>query len=159
MEHRFLTKEFKLIGVEEKINFYEDFTEIIVSLQERLFNEVNNIKNMVNDNSYIAYWYRRIDQSTINEEPDTYYFAAVEVNEIEDIPDGLKSKVIPKSEYVVFNEKRRGEVGGPEGYAYTSWLPNSGRELNNEVAGDLEVYHSRDNIGYESECEIYIPIK
>lgn len=159
MENRFLTKEFKLVGVEEKINFNGDFAKTIENLQGKLFNKIDGIKNIIDPDSYTAYWFYKSSCCTLNQEPDVYYFAAVEVNEIDSIPEGLTSKIVPKSEYVVFNEKRRGEIGGPEGYAYIEWLPNSGRGFNEEISGDFEVYHSRTNIGPKCECEIYIPIK
>lgn len=159
MFNRFLSKEFKLVGVESRINFNEDFTKTIEGLQERLFCKIDGIKNIINPDSYTAFWFYKTSCCTSNQEPDIYYFAAVEVTEIDDVPEGLTSKIVPKSEYAVFSEKRRGEVGGPEGYAYTTWLPGSGRQLNVEISGDFEVYQSRYNIGPECECEIYIPIK
>jgi hypothetical protein len=48
MEHKFLTKQFKLVGVEEKINFNGDFPEQIATLQEKLFSRLNEIKNIIN---------------------------------------------------------------------------------------------------------------
>ncbi len=159
MEHKFLTKEFKLVGVEEKIDFNGDFPEQIATLQEKLFSRLNEIKNIINPDSYTAFWFYKTNCNGASQEADVYYLAAMEVSEIELVPEGFISKNVSRSEYAVFNEKARGEIGGPEGYAYTTWLPQSGRELNHEVAGDFEIYNSRYGIGPECECEIYIPIK
>lgn len=158
MEHKFLTKQFKLVGVEEKIDFNGDFPNQIATLQKKLFSRLNEIKNIISTDSYTAFWFYKTNHNTAILEAEIYYLAAVEVSEIELVPEGFISKNVPRSEYVVFNEKVRGEIGGTEGYAYTTWLPESGREINHEVAGDFEIYNSRYNIGPECECEIYIPI-
>ena len=53
-------------------------------------------------------------------------------------------------------EPRHGELGGPGGYAYRTWLPQSGNRLNRAVGGDLEIY--RDEWG-EREWGIRTPIR
>jgi predicted transcriptional regulator YdeE len=82
----------------------------------------------------------------------------VEVNHYHDDINGLTAKVLPKSNYAIFNEMHRGEVGGSDGYAYKVRFPYSGKELNGAIPGDLEVYSNINDIGSNSKCDIYIPI-
>ena len=84
--------------------------------------------------------------------------AGVEVSGLADAPGGMVAKVLPLSRYAVFREQQRGQIGGPEGYAYTTWLPQSGCRFNDEVAGDLEVYSTGTAGDPTAECDIYIPI-
>ncbi|WP_425447328.1 AraC family transcriptional regulator [Dethiothermospora halolimnae] len=157
MEPKFIKKEFKLIGVEGEVNFSGNFVKTIDSLQKELFDKLDSIRDINNTNAFIAYWYYKSNGT--NKEPLCYYFAAVEVDNMESIPKGLVSKIIPESNYAVFNEKRRGEIAGPNGYAYKVWLPTSDKELNEHIPGDFEVYSDINNIGADTPCEIYIPIK
>lgn len=158
MEIKFLSKEFRLVGAEGKIGFNEDFSKTIENLQKKLFNKINDIQNIINPDSYTAYWFYKSNCYSENQEPDVYYFAAVETNEKNSDAHGLVTKIIPKSNYAVFNEIHRGEVGGASGYGYKVWFPASGEELNEAVPGDLEVYKDINEIGPNSKCKIYIPI-
>jgi AraC family transcriptional regulator len=154
----FDNREFKLLGIEEEIDFSKDFVKTIISLQEKLFIRLSQIKGIIAVDRYIAYWYYKWNDGIANQEPSIYYFAAVELNQYPKDTNGLTAKVLPKSNYAVFNEMRRGEVGGPEGYAYKVWLPSSSKELNEAIPGDLEVYSNINDIGPNSNCNIYIPI-
>lgn len=155
---KFEKHEFKLIGIEEKIDLSVDFTKTIISLQEKLLGRLSEVKDISSLNEYIAFWYYKWDADKVNENPDIYYFGAVEAGELDCNINGLITKILPKSNYAIFNEMRRGEVGGPDGFAYKIWFPNSGKELNEEILGDLEVYYNIKDIGPNSKCKIYIPI-
>lgn len=157
MEPDFIRRGFMLAGIEEEVDFNGNFVKTITSLQKRLFNKLHSIKNAVNPDSFIAYWYYKSAEGC--EVPACCYLAAVEVSSLEDIPERLTVKVIPDSNFAVFNEKRRGEVAGPNGYAYRIWLPTTDRELNEDIPGDFEIYSDRRNIGPDSPCRIYIPVK
>lgn len=155
---KFIEREFKLTGIEEEINLSSDFVKTIISLQERLINSLGGINHIAAPEEYIAYWYYKWDENKMDQEPAVYYFASVKTNETNCNIDGLITKAIPKSNYAVFNEIRRGEVGGAEGYGYKVWFPVSGKELNEAVPGDFEVYEDINDIGPNSKCKIYIPI-
>lgn len=157
MEPRLIKKSFILVGLEDEVDFNGNFVNTITSLQESLFAKLDSIKNSVNSDCYIAYWYYKSKEGM--EEPVCCYFAGLETSDLENIPEGLLSKSIPESNYAVFDEKRRGEVAGPNGYAYRIWLPASGRELNEAIPGDFEMYPDRYNIGPDCPCKIYIPVK
>lgn len=159
MNQKFIKKQFKLVGVEGKINFNGDYPQQIAQLQEQLFSRLDEIEFIINQDSYTAYWYYKSDCSYVNQEPEIYYLAAMEVSKIEQVPSGIVSVILPESEFVVFEENERGEVGGPHGYVYSTYLPESGRELNPVIPGDLEIYPSRYHIEQNDICEIYIPIK
>lgn len=157
LDPEFIEKQLRLVGVEGEINFNEDFTKTIIALQEKLISNLTKIYDLIIPERYVAYWYYKWDANNPNQEPAVYYFAATEVKDISNI-EGLITKIIPKSMYAAFNETHRGEVGGPDGYAYKVWLPAAGKDLNEAIPGDFEIYNDIKDIGPNSSCKIYIPI-
>lgn len=85
-------------------------------------------------------------------------WAAVEVSEWKNVPDGLETLVIPAGKYAVFSY--RGLSSDPSIFQeiFGAWLPQSGYVLDErphfEVLG--EKYRNKDP---NSEEEIWIPIK
>jgi AraC family transcriptional regulator len=159
MKPQFVNKPFKLLGIESKINLNIDFENSIKYLQQKLFSELMQIKSSMISNSYVGFWYYKLNDGITNEEPSIWYLASVEVSNIDEVPRGLIIKSIQESKYAVFDEKKRGEVAGMEGYAYKVWLPSSGYSLNENIVGDFEVFPNKFDISPNSPCKIYIPIK
>ena len=93
--------------------------------------------------------------------PETIFtkWAAVEVKNFENIPEGFEKLEIPSGKYAVFLHKGNTEMFAKTAqYIYTEWLPNSGFQLDNkphfEVLGDNYLGHENP----ESEEEVWIPI-
>lgn len=159
MKPNIIKKSFKLVGIETQIDFSTDFSTTISRLQEEFLSKLDNIKDAVTPNRYITFWYYKHDEEMCNNEPSCYCVAAVECSDIKNTYKDFIVKELPESLYAAFQEEKRGDIGGHEGYAYKKWLPKSGYKINEAICGDLEVYYDMKNIGPSSPCEILIPIK
>jgi RNA polymerase sigma factor (sigma-70 family) len=155
----FETKVFQLIGVESEIDLSKDFSPMINGLWNRLQERRAEIVAAVQPEAWIGYWYTKWADGVPGKNPKVWFMAAVEVESLANIPEGLTGKALPLSSYAVFREKQRGEIGGPEGYAYQTWLPQSDYDCNYEVNGDLEVYRTGIPEGSSTPADIYIPIR
>lgn len=92
----------------------------------------------------------------INDE-NFLYMAAVEVDSLDDLPEGMEGKQIPKSSYAVFTHKGSlAKLGETSNYIWGSWLPKSGYKYG---AIDFELYDDRFNPAtMDGELDIYVPI-
>jgi AraC family transcriptional regulator len=93
--------------------------------------------------------------------PETLFtkWAAVEVKDFENIPDGFEKLEITGGNYALFLYKGTSKMFSKTAqYIYGEWLPNSGFQLDNrphfEIMGDNYLGHENP----ESEEEIWIPI-
>lgn len=84
-------------------------------------------------------------------------WAAVEVDNLDAVPDGLLSFILPAGLYAVFHYKG---LPGPAAFQYIfgEWLPRSGYEPDNRPHFELlgEKYRNGDP---DSEEEIWIPVR
>ena len=155
----FETKVFQLIGIESEIDLSGDFSPVIDELWKRLRDRRAEIVTAVQPEAWVGYWYTKWADGVPGKNPKVWFMAAVEAESLASVPEGLMGKSLPLSSYAVFREKQRGEMGGPEGYAYQTWLPQSDYEYNYEVNGDLEVYRTGIPEGTFTPADIYIPIR
>jgi AraC family transcriptional regulator len=85
-------------------------------------------------------------------------WAAVEVTDIDAVPDGLESFILPGGLYAVFHYKGLNTDSKIFQYIYGTWLPASVYTLDNrphfEILG--EKYRNNDP---DSEEEIWIPVR
>jgi AraC family transcriptional regulator len=85
-------------------------------------------------------------------------WAAVEVSDFDNVPDGMETFIIKPGLYSVFDYKGSNTDHSIFEYIFQTWLPNSEYQLDNrphfEVLGDK--YKNNDP---SSEEEIWIPIK
>ena len=92
--------------------------------------------------------------------PNTEFekWATVEVKDFDNIPNGMKSFILEKGLYAVFDYKGSSTDGSIFEYIFSKWIPNS-----NYVVDDrphFEVLGSNyKNNDPDSEEEIWIPIK
>lgn len=86
------------------------------------------------------------------------YLASMKVSSDAQLPEGMWERVVPASEYAVF--EHQGSLDTlHDTYAaiYNDWFPTSGRQRKN--ADDFELYDDRFNYGKpDSIMEIWIPI-
>jgi len=145
----FVSRRFVLAGVERKIDFGSDFGPALDALYRQVTDRLDGIQGLTQPARIIGYWYSASGG-------DVYYFAGVEAQAA---PEGLTVKALPESLYAVFDEQRRGAMGGPEGAGY-KWLGASKEYTYNEaIPGDLEVYANMTDTDSNCFAEIYIPIK
>jgi AraC family transcriptional regulator len=95
-----------------------------------------------------------------NSEKKWFYMAAMEMDNLNDIPITMTGKVIPPHTYCVFNCKGGvEELGKVFRFAYDKWIPDS----KYQVAGwfDFEYYDERfkGDKNPETGIDVYIPVK
>lgn len=85
-------------------------------------------------------------------------WAAVQVTELSDVPNGMETLAIPEGLYAVFHYKgKSSEAQGTYQFIYGNWIPNSEYQLDNRPHFALmgEKYKNDDP---SSEEELWIPI-
>lgn len=158
MQPQITRKQFNLIGLECEIDLEGDFSDALTALTQALLRRVEEIPSPALPPHIVNMWYPKFEGSEELTEPATVFFTGVEEEPGAPLPAGFIGKRLPESLYAMFTEERRGTIGGPEGYAYKTWLPTSGYLLNEQIPGDLEEYPDLTHIGYTDACRIYIPI-
>lgn len=85
-------------------------------------------------------------------------WAAVEVSDFHNIPEGMESFILTSGLYAVFIHKGSSSDNSTFQYIFTRWLPSSGYVLDERPHFELlgEKYKNNDP---DSEEEIWIPIK
>ena len=146
----------KLIGYSIEMSLLDNQTQTIWQL---FMPRLKEIKNAVSADLFSLQNYP--DDYFTNFTPETIFtkWAAVEVKNFENIPEGFEKLEIPSGKYAVFLHKGNTEMFSKTAqYIYTEWFPNSGFQLDNkphfEVLGDNYLGHENP----ESEEEIWIPI-
>ena len=154
MKAKIITKDtFKVIG----LRYYgENQNREITKLWDSFLPIMNRIKNRIHPSTSYGVCYPEEDPT----KKDFEYIAAVEVSDINDIPEGMAERTIPRQTYAVFTHK--GALDNlTETYQaiYAVWQPKSGYEL--IKAPDFEFYDERfkPNDPDHSEVDLYIPVK
>jgi len=155
-----LTKEPEVVKVDEiklvGIQFYYDLSQKndLSEPWQLLMDNLKYVNHIKEPNKYyqIQYWLEDQTDDCI------FFFAAVEVDEISELPLAMTSKVIPAQTYFKFKHKgRSNEVGYTYEYIYGTWLPDTDYQL--DSAFNFELY-GKEYLGPyndESVSEIYIP--
>lgn len=158
MQPDILIKRFALTGLEARVDLNADFTGLITELTEKLRRKLKAMNSLAEPVRIINMWYPKFENDMPTSEPATMFFTGAEVIDAGHRFSGMTVKTFPESMYAVFEEARRGTIGGPDGYAYKTWLPSSGYVLNENIPGDFEVYGDTEHTGYEDNCSIWIPV-
>lgn len=147
----------KLIGFSIEMSLLDNKTQTIWQL---FMPRLKEIKNAVSADLFSLQNYP--ENYFTNFTPETLFtkWAAIEVNDFENIPEGFEKLVIPEGKYAVFLHKGNTEMFSKTAqYIYAEWIPNSGFQLDNkphfEVLGDNYLGHENP----ESEEEVWVPIK
>lgn len=147
----------KLIGFSIEMSLLDNKTQTIWQL---FMPRLKEIKNAVSADLFSLQNYP--ENYFTNFTPETLFtkWAAIEVNDFENIPEGFEKLAIPEGKYAVFLHKGNTEMFAKTAqYIYAEWLPNSGFQLDNkphfEVLGDNYLGHENP----ESEEEVWVPIK
>ena len=147
----------KVVGKRLRMNLSQNKT---FELWRSFMPERNKIKHAVGTDLLSIQVYDNVfDYSSYALETEFEKWAAVEVTDFKDIPEGMESFILEAGLYAVFLYK-----GNPNNFAATyhsifgNWLPNSEYEADDrphfEILG--EKYKNNDPT---SEEEIWIPIK
>ena len=150
-----ILKEKKLIGTRLKMSVTHNRTQ---ELWKSFVPKIKSITNRLNDEKismqvYDPMYHQQFDPNAIFEK-----WAAVEVADLENIPEELESFVLISGQYAVFDYKGASNDPSIFYYIFTKWLPDSDYELDSrphfEVLG--EKYRNEHP---DSEEQIWIPIK
>lgn len=156
MEYRIeIGPERKLIGIHLTMSFANNKTRLLWKEFMPRRNEIHN----KNSNDLIS---MQIFPPTHfqNFQPTNEFekWAAVEVKNFDNVPDGMETFVITKGLYAIFHYKGSSNDPSIFQYIYGAWIPNSPYKLDDrphfEVLG--EKYKNNDPA---SEEEIWIPIR
>jgi len=147
----------KLIGNKTNMSFVNNKT---MELWQSLMPRRKEITNSVGTELYSVELYNdRMFFKNFDPTKEFEKWAAIKVNEFDDVPDGLETLIIPKGKYAVFHYKGKpSEAQSTYQYIYGQWMPNSEYELEDRPHFALmgEKYKGEDP---ESEEEFWIPIR
>lgn len=156
MEPQFrILPEKKLIGRRMKMSFSNNKT---AELWHSFMPYRKNIKNIIGKELYSAEVYEPFYFENFNPEKEFEKWAAVEVSDIESVPEDMNLLISPRGLYAIFIHKGPASAG-PKTYQYifSVWLPGSDYTLDDRphfaVMG--EKYKGDDPT---SEEEILIPL-
>lgn len=156
MQITVLKKKFLLVGFETLIDFNKDFSEEMMWIQSELKRSIERIGNKPKPFQLVGFWQpwqaysEKINPENVSK---AKYFFGVEVLNLEDVPSDFVVKVIQESEYASCQEEERGTA--PKEEMCTIF----GYELNQEVAGDFEIFSDFEHLGPNDLCEVLVPIK
>lgn len=145
----------RLIGKKITLSLSDNKT---VELWQSFMPQRKEIKNAIGTELYSVQNYDSMYFADFNPSKTFEKWAAVEVADLDFIPEGMDSFTLPEGQYAVFHYKGLSSDNRIFQYIFGTWLPKSGYELDNrphfEVLG--EKYKNNDA---NSEEEIWIPIK
>lgn len=147
-------KEKKLVGRYITMTLADNKT---FELWRSFMPERMKIQNRVSNNLVSMRVYSRpLQFGNVNQKFEKW--AATEVSDFGNVPDGMKTFILPGGHYAVFYYKGLNTDDRIFFYIFNEWLPKSGYELDErphfEVLG--EKYKNNDP---ESEEEIWIPVR
>jgi len=153
--------EMKVVGMEANfvsvLSSERNNHEVIPQLWSRFMSRYAEIQNKVR-NFDLGLCDEIAPGNYVPKDGEMFYLACTEVTCFQNVPQGMRAKVIPAGKYAVFTHKGTLErIEYTMNYIYGSWLPRSGYERAN--GPDIELYDCRFKIGLEdSEFDIYLPL-
>jgi AraC family transcriptional regulator len=151
-------EEKKLIGARVHCSLQNDKTG---TLWQQFMPKRKQIKNRPN-NDYISVqnFSGVLDLQSFSEETEFERWAAVEVLEVDEIPEGLEALAIQSGKYAVFvHHGLSSEFEKTKKFIFEMWLPNSGYQLDDRVHFEVMGAKYFGPSDANSEEEIWIPIK
>jgi AraC family transcriptional regulator len=147
-------KEKKLVGYNLRMSLTNNKTG---QLWGQFGPKIRTIKNRMTEDKISMQIYDASYYQNFNPENEFEKWAAVEVEDFDDIPDGLKSFTLEEGLYAVFDYKGSSSDSSIFQYIFWKWFPNSAYNVADrphfEVLGE-----KYKNNAPSSEEEIWIPI-
>lgn len=150
MEPKFVQKNsFQMVGING--TYTRSSAQDIPTLWQQFIPKIPVITHRINLNSTYGIC-RPLNHNEFE------YIAAVEVQHLNHIPQGMVGHASPSQNYAVFTHKGHiRDFAKTVSYIWATWLPNSGLETTGTA--DIEHYDERfDPIHLTGEVDIYIPI-
>lgn len=148
----------KLIGINSQTSLSEFNPSLI---WQKFMPRLKEIENKVGNDKYsIQIYDQAFSYDSFNPKMKFYYWAAIEVDDFNYIPDDMLSLEIPSGKYAAFLHK--GDMSAFQktlGFIYSKWLPSSGFKIDHRPHFEQldERYLGANNP--ESQEEIWIPIR
>lgn len=97
---------------------------------------------------------------TNEKQPAFDYFAAAEVDYVENVPKGMEIKELSASKYIVFSFRAKCEdsLQPVADYIYKEWFPQSSYQLNENARFDFAKYGESADSDGNSLIEYWVPI-
>lgn len=155
MDVKFVIKqEFKIVGMDILTTIEENERDrSIPKLWDRYIERESEIKNTVKESSM------GLCEVTADSEDEFTYICCKEVENFEEVPEGMVTRTVKTAKYAVFTHKGAVDnLGETYDYIYRKWLPNSEYEIISD-GYDFELYDERFDNTENSELDIYIPVK
>jgi len=159
MEHRIVDiTEIKLVGLDMMTSLSESKTE---ALWKQFMPIAKTVPNKVADDFYsIQIYPDNIDMDSFTPITEFSKWAAIAVNDFDNIPAELKSISIPKGKYVVFEHKGlASDFFRTSQYIYGTWFPGSGYALDQRPHFEVMGKDYKGPNDPNSIEQVYIPIK
>ena len=161
MQPKFVKKDaFKVIGIEDNFTMENN---IIPQMWDKFLPRMIEIKNPVHQGVALGICFTPETVKCTEDINDKTVFTelvCIEVNNTDNIPDGMIAKSFPANEYAVFTHKGSlAKLKDTYNFIYKEWVPKSGCELTEYY--EFELYDRRFNpMDQEnSEIDIYLPVK
>lgn len=156
MNHRIeIIEPKKLIGMRMQLSLAQ-YT--VGDLWRKFMPRRNELSNSINLNVISMAIYPPNYFSSSNEQALFERWASIEVSSFENVPTEMETYTLPGGQYAVFTYKGLNTNRSVFQEIYSTWLPQSGYELDDrphfEILG--EAYRNNDP---NSEEEIWIPVK
>ncbi|MFC6096005.1 GyrI-like domain-containing protein [Flavobacterium qiangtangense] len=148
--------EKKLVVLTQKMSIFENKTFL---LWNSFMKRKGEIQNAIGSDLFSIQIYESNYFEGFNPKKEFLKMAGLEVNSLENIPNGMEAYVLKSGKYAVFEYKGNPKSGGEAfQYIFQEWFPNSGFSLDNRP--HFEILGTKyKNDSDESEEEIWIPIK
>lgn len=148
--------EKKLVGMSRKMSFLVNKTG---ELWQNFMQQRAKIENRIGLDFYSVQVYDDAYWTKFDPAAEFEKWATVEVEDYENIPDGMQAYMIPHGSYAVFLHKGPASKGDATfRYIFQTWLPNSGYEIDNRPHFEILGPKYKNESPY-SEEEIWIPIR
>jgi len=147
--------EKQLVGISVSMSFAENKT---AELWQHFIPRIKEINQRSSENKVSMQLYDTDHFLQFNPTKKFTKWAAVEVEQVEKLPEGMESILMPGGLYAIFHYKGSSNDPNIFQYIFSQWLPSSGYQLDDrphfEILG--ERYKNNDP---NSEEDIYIPIR
>lgn len=147
--------EIKLVGMKRIMSFANDKT---FELWHGFMPRRKEVINVIGNELYCVKIFNNMNFNDVDPNLKFEKWAAVQVNNLDNVPNGMEKLIIQNGLYAVFHYAGAAN-SAPSVYEYifTKWIPDSDYKLDNRPHFDLlgEKYKNND---INSEEDIWIPI-
>lgn len=129
----------------------------------RLWKKLHKVKNRIDSRLSNEWVYALNDYENAEKTEDGLgfeYYACVEVENRDNISDGMIVKELPESRYAIFSFRAKPQepIDKAIDYIYREWFPTSSYQLNHEAKFDFVKYGEVTDENGVADIEVWVPI-